>query len=158
VRLLLGFLAGLIWSNWIEYAYHRWAMHWPSFHQPAAARHVLHHSDPSDPTHITMTFGYWAAIFIVNALPYAVVDHMLHLRMLTGVAVAFLAYILVGIEIHLRIHDGRWMPNACKAHHLWHHARPKTNFNIFLPIFDWLLRTKNGGFEVSRKRHPARCG
>jgi len=27
MRFLVGFLAGLIWSNWIEYAYHRWAMH-----------------------------------------------------------------------------------------------------------------------------------
>ena len=41
MRFLLGFLAGLVWSNWIEYAYHRWAMHWPSLYQPAAMRHTL---------------------------------------------------------------------------------------------------------------------
>src|ERR1700756_5464746 len=108
MRFVAGFFAGLVWSNWIEYAYHRWAMHWPSLYQPAAMRHTLHHSAPSDPEHITMTFGYWAAIFIANVLPYAVVDHVLHLRMVTGVTVAFLSYTAVGIEIHLRTHDGRW--------------------------------------------------
>jgi len=143
MRFLMGFLAGLIWSNWIEYAYHRWAMHWPSLYQPAAIRHTLHHSAPSNPEHITMTFGFWTAIFISNVLFAAAVDHLFHLRILTGVAAAFLTYIVVGIEVHLRIHDGRWLPNACRAHHLSHHVRPQKNFNIFLPIFDWLLGTKN---------------
>jgi sterol desaturase/sphingolipid hydroxylase (fatty acid hydroxylase superfamily) len=52
----------------------------------------------------------------------------------------------VGIEVHLRIHDGRWVPDAWKAHHLSHHVRPQKNFNIFLPIFDWLLGSKNLSF------------
>lgn len=141
MRFLLGFLAGLIWSNWIEYAYHRWAMHWPSLHQPAAMRHALHHSAPSNPQHITMTFGFWAAIFVTNVLFFAVADHLLHLRILIGVAAAFLTYIVVGIEVHLRTHDGRWVPDVCRTHHLSHHVRPQMNFNIFLPVFDWLLGT-----------------
>jgi hypothetical protein len=141
MRLLVGFLAGLIWSNWIEYAYHRWAMHWPSLYQPAAMRHALHHSAPSNPQHITMTFGFWTAIFVTNVLFFAVADHLLHLRILTGIASAFLIYIVVGIAVHLRIHDGRWVPDGCRAHHLSHHVRPQKNFNIFLPLFDWLLGT-----------------
>ena len=80
-------------------------MHWPSLYQPAAMRHTLHHSNPP---HITMTFGFWAAIFITNVLLFAVPDQLLHLRILIGVAAAF----LVGIEIHLRTHDGRWVPHA----------------------------------------------
>jgi TPR repeat protein len=63
MRFLAGCFAGLVWSNWIEYAYHRWALHWPSLYQPAAMRHTLHHAAPSDPQHITMKFGFWAAIF-----------------------------------------------------------------------------------------------
>lgn len=142
MRFLAGCFAGLVWSNWIEYAYHRWAMHWPSLYQPAAMRHTLHHAAPSDPRHITMRFGFWAAIFSANVVLFVVLDQRLHLRILTGVAAAFLTYIVVGIEVHLRIHDGRWVPNAWRMHHLLHHVRPRKNFNIFLPLFDWLLVTK----------------
>lgn len=158
MKFIAAFLVGLIWSNWIEYAYHRWAMHWPSLYQPAAIRHTLHHSAPSAPQHITMTFGFWAAILIPNVLIYGVTDYLLHLRMLIGVAVAFLTYIVVGVQIHLRTHDGRWVPDACRAHHLLHHARPQTNFNIFLPLFDWLLGTKNTVRDSSvSKARPAKA-
>lgn len=143
MRLLAGICVGLVWSNWIEYAYHRWAMHWPSLYQPAAMRHTLHHATPSDPQYITMGFGYWAAIFSINALLFAVPDRLLHLRILTGVVAGFLIYVVGGIEVHRRIHDQRWVPHAWRAHHLLHHVRPRTNFNIFLPIFDWLLMSKN---------------
>ena len=143
MRFLLGFFTGLTWSNWIEYAFHRWAMHWPSIYQPAAMRHTLHHSSPSDPQHITITFGYWAAIVVPNVFLFSLADYLLHLRIIIGVVAAFLTYIIVGIELHLRIHDGRWVPGACRAHHLSHHVRPQQNFNIFLPLFDWLLETKN---------------
>ncbi len=148
---LAGFVIGLVWSNWVEYAYHRWAMHWPSLYPPAAMRHTLHHSAPSDPQHITMTFGYWAAIFTMNVLLWAVPDRLLHLRMLPGLATAFLLYIVVGIEIHLRTHDGRWVPESWRAHHLSHHRRPQKNFNIFLALFDRLLGSREKCFLNTRR-------
>jgi sterol desaturase/sphingolipid hydroxylase (fatty acid hydroxylase superfamily) len=95
-----------------------------------------------------MEFGFWTAIFITNVLLFAVPDQLLHLRMLAGIAAAFLTYIVVGIEVHLRIHDGRWVPATWKAHHLSHHVRPQQNFNIFLPIFDYLLGSKNISFSA----------
>lgn len=144
MRFLAGFLVGLVWSNWIEYAYHRWAMHWPSLYQPAAMRHTLHHATPSDPQYITMSFGFWTVIFGMNVVFFATPNQLLHLRILTGVVAGFLAYVVAGIEVHRRIHDGRWVPNVWRAHHLLHHARPRKNFNIFLPIFDWLLASKDG--------------
>jgi len=156
MRLLLGFVAGLIWSNWIEYAYHRWAMHWPSLYQRAAIHHTLHHSEPSNPLHITMTFGCWVVAFITNVPLIAVLNHLLHLQILTAVVAALLTYTVVGIQIHLRTHNGRWVPEACRAHHLLHHIRPQTNFNIFLPIFDWLLGTKAAQPKQSCGTHPAR--
>jgi len=143
MRLLAGFMAGLVWSNWLEYAYHRWAMHWPSLYQPAAMRHTEHHAAPSDPEYITMSFGFWAAILIPNVMLFAVPDQLFHLRVLTGVVAGFLTYVAVGIEVHRRIHNGRWVPRAWREHHLLHHVRPRKNFNIFLPVFDWMLRTKN---------------
>jgi Fatty acid hydroxylase superfamily len=139
MRFGAGFFAGLIWSNFVEYACHRWAMHWPSLYQPAAMRHALHHSAPSHAPHITMKLGFWIGIFIANILLFAVPDHWLHLRILPALAAAFLTYIVVGIEVHLRIHEERWVPEAWRVHHLSHHIRPQKNFNIFLPLFDWLL-------------------
>jgi hypothetical protein len=67
---------------------------------------------------------------------------------LTGVVAAFVTYIALGVEVHLRIHDGRWVPDAWRAHHLLHHVRPQQNFNIFLPVFDWLLGSKISLFPV----------
>jgi xanthine/uracil permease len=139
MRFLAGLMVGLLWSNWIEYAYHRWAMHWPSLYQPAAMTHTRHHAVPTDPAYITMKFGFWVVVFSINLLIFAVPDWMLHLRILLGVVVGFLIYVVVGVEVHLRIHDGRWVPAGWRAHHLLHHVRPHHNFNIFLPVFDWLL-------------------
>ena len=116
--------------------------------QAAAMRHALHHSAPSNPQHITMSIAFWTAIFITNVLLFAVPDQLLHLRILTGVSAAFLTYMVVGIEVHLRIHDGRWVPDAWRAHHLSRHGRPLKNFNTFLPVFDWLLRSKNRSFRA----------
>ena len=101
-----------------------------------------------------MSFGFWTDIFITNILLCAVPDQLLHLRIQTGVAAAFLTYIVVGIEVHLRIHDGRWVPDALRAHHLSHHVRPQENFNIFLPIFDWLQGSKNSSFGAGSLQPP----
>src|SRR5437879_9594881 len=80
MRFLAGFLAGLVWSNWTEYAYHRWAMHWPSLYQPAAMRHALHHSAPSDPRHITMNVRLWSAIFLIIVLFFVFLIHLFSQR------------------------------------------------------------------------------
>lgn len=137
IHFALGLTLGLLWSNFIEYAYHRWAMHWPSLWPRAAETHVSHHSDPSDPSHITMGFWYWAIIFIINIIPFA----LLIPSYILGIATGFILYIVLGIEIHLRIHNGRWIPESWRTHHLYHHRYPRRAFNIFLPIFDRLLRT-----------------
>lgn len=142
MKFFTGCLVGLVWSNWIEYAYHRWAMHWPTLYPPAAMKHTLHHAAPSDPAHITMKVGFWGSIFAINSLLFVLLDYVFHLRILTGVVVAFLIYMVVGVEVHLRIHDGRWVPEPWRAHHLSHHVRPRKNFNIFLPLFDWLLASR----------------
>ncbi len=143
MRFALGLLVGLVWSNWLEYAYHRWAMHWPSLYPAAAMQHTQHHATPSDPEYLTMSMGFWALVFGINLLLFAVPDQLLHLRILAGVIAGFLIYVVVGVDVHRRIHDGRWVPNAWRAHHLHHHVRPRENFNIFLPLFDWLLGSKN---------------
>jgi sterol desaturase/sphingolipid hydroxylase (fatty acid hydroxylase superfamily) len=90
-----------------------------------------------------MTAGFWTAIFVTNVVLFAVPDFLLHLRILAGVTVSFLSYIVVGIEVHRRTHDGRWVPDAWRAHHMLHHVSPHYNFNIFLPIFDWVLGSKH---------------
>lgn len=153
MRLVAGLVVGLVWSNWMEYAYHRWAMHWPSLYEAAAVLHTEHHATPSDPEYITMSPGFWMLIFGINVLLFAVPDQLLHLRILAGVSVGFLIYLVVGVDVHHRIHDGRWVPKAWKAHHLSHHVRPRNNFNIFLPLFDCLLNTKERVVSPLRKRN-----
>lgn len=71
MRFVMGLLVGRVWSNWIEYVYHRWAMHWPSLYQTAGMRH---HAAPSDPEYITMGPGFWMVVSGMNVLlsfPYS---------------------------------------------------------------------------------------
>jgi sterol desaturase/sphingolipid hydroxylase (fatty acid hydroxylase superfamily) len=59
-------------------------------------------------------------------------------------AVSFRAYLVVPEEIHWCIHLGEWLPlglRTAREHHIAHHDRADTRFNVFLPLFDWLFGT-----------------
>src|SRR5205814_587800 len=61
-----------------------------------------------------------------------------------GIILAFALYYVAFEEIHWRMHLGEWLPHflePARAFHLSHHDRPDGRFNVFLPLFDWLLGT-----------------
>jgi Fatty acid hydroxylase superfamily len=147
---LVGFAAGLLWANFFEYAYHRFLLHLPGtfFGQ----KHLEHHATvgtPIEAEHVNLGGSpLWVCLlFAVNCIPVVVVDLLLRIRIAPGVLVAFTIYFIVTEEFHWRIHLGGWLPpgfHAARGHHLAHHARPNARFNIFLPLWDRLLRTSGG--------------
>jgi Fatty acid hydroxylase superfamily len=142
---LAGFIAGLLWANWFEYAYHRFLLHLPRTF--FARRHLNHHISVGTPTEAEhLNFGsspIWIfLLFAANGIPAVVVELMSGVRIVPGVLVAFAVYFITVEEIHWRIHMGEWLPRSfdgARAFHLAHHARPDARFNIFLPVWDALL-------------------
>lgn len=138
----LSFVFGVVWANWFEYAYHRWADHTPGSH--FEKEHRKHHRNPEEIEHINLGENplITAGMFIVNWCPMMALDLYLHWGFSGPLLISFVAYVLFMEEAHWRIHTGEWLPfNMGRVYHLDHHTRPRGKFNIFLPIFDWVFGT-----------------
>lgn len=146
-RWLIGFLAGLLWSNGFEYLYHRYLLHAKRGFQ--ARFHLKHHATTDtieEPEHVNLAASpFWVALmFLLNGAVAVGLDVLFGLRIVSGALLAFGVYFVVVDEIHWRIHLRRRLPPGLRpaaAYHLLHHTRPDARFNIFLPLFDWLLGT-----------------
>ncbi len=145
--LVAGFAAGLLWSNFFEYAYHRWILHWPD--TAAFERHALHHSSvgrPNEPEHLPLggTPKLVAMLFLVNGTPVVLADLLLRIGFAPGVLLGFTTYMILSEDIHWRFHMQEWLPRflePARAHHLLHHDRPHGNYSVFFPLFDKLFGT-----------------
>jgi Fatty acid hydroxylase superfamily len=144
-RWLLGLAIGLIWANAFEYFYHRYLLHWPK--SSFGKGHLLHHlttGGPEEPEHVT--FGnspIWVAmLFAVNGIPTVLADAWLRVGLAPGILTGFSLYLIAVEEIHWRIHLGGWLPPGlgwAREYHMAHHDIPEGRFNVFFPIFDFLL-------------------
>jgi hypothetical protein len=145
LRWVLGFIFGLIWANWFEYAYHRYLLHWPgTFFAEEHLRHHMSVNTPSEAEHLNLGGSpMWVVLlFVINGSPLVAIDCLLHLGTASGLFAAFMVYFIVVEEVHWRLHLGEWLPAACdpaRAYHLAHHERPNSRYNIFLPLWDVLL-------------------
>ncbi|HTV55540.1 MAG TPA: sterol desaturase family protein [Terriglobia bacterium] len=146
-RWLVGLLAGLLWANGFEYLYHRYLLHAKRGFQ--ARFHLKHHATTDtveEPEHVNLAASpFWVAVmFLLNGAVAVGLDVLFSLRIVSGALLAFGLYFVLVDEIHWRIHlRGRLPPGLGSAadYHLMHHNRPDARFNIFLPLFDWLLGT-----------------
>lgn len=143
---LAGFLLGLLWANFFEYALHRWLLHLPrSF---LMREHLRHHasvgtSAEADYVNLGGSPVYIVLLFLINGAPFVATDLALGLGISPSMLLAFAAYMIAEEEIHWRIHLGTlpgWLDFA-RHHHLAHHELPGSRYNIFLPLFDRLLGT-----------------
>jgi Fatty acid hydroxylase superfamily len=152
---LLGLLAGLIWGNAFEYAYHRWLLHRPR--SPLGAGHREHHAHvrtPEEAEHVTLGSSPLniVILFATNGVLAFLISFPLSLwGMLSGVFAGWTIYIIMAEEIHWRIHMNSWLPpgfHFARAYHMSHHDIPNSRYNVFLPVFDLLFR--NTGLGKSR--------
>jgi hypothetical protein len=144
---LIASPVAILWANWFEYAYHRWLDHEPG--SRFEREHRKHHAQPNNEEFHNLgdnplvTMG----MFVVNWTPVLIADLFLKIGFSAPVLFAFVLYVLVMEEVHWRIHENEWVPEAWRRYHYGHHGigqgatGGRSKYNIFLPIFDWLFGT-----------------
>lgn len=147
LNLLISFVAGFIWANYFEYAYHRYLLHLPG--TTLARKHLEHHStvgafNEAENVNLGSAPVWVALLFAINGVPVILADLIFGFHSAPGVLVAFTVYFLLTEELHWRIHLGEPLPpglESMRRYHLAHHLRPNVKFNIFLPLWDLLFGT-----------------
>ena len=145
---IIGLIAGILWANAFEYAYHRYLLHLPgSFF---GKRHLQHHASigtPREAEHVNLG-GSWVwvlVMFAANGIPLIAADLFLRLGVAAAMLLGFSIYFVVVEEVHWRIHMRERLPkflDFARTHHFEHHSYPDGRYNIFLPIFDRLVRPR----------------
>jgi Fatty acid hydroxylase superfamily len=160
-RWLIGIVIGLVWGNGFEYAYHRWLLHRP--HTPLGNGHLQHHVNvgtAEEPEHVTLGRSplHIFPLFLSNGLLVIALDRFLGLRLTSGIMVGWTVYLIAAEEIHWRIHLRGWLPPGlrfARAYHMSHHDIPNVRYNVFLPLFDWILGSSgNSGLTTPAVRVP----
>jgi hypothetical protein len=163
---IVGFAVGLIWGNGFEYAYHRWLLHWPK--SIFGRGHLEHHrtaGGAEQAEHIT--FGRnplnVVALFLGNGILLLLIEFLFKVRIAPGVLIGWAVYLITLEEIHWRLHMESWLPPGlrfARAYHLSHHDIPNRRYNVFLPLFDFLLGNNklptNRLVTESASRHSSR--
>lgn len=141
----LGFLLGFFYANAFEYCLHRFILH--------AGRgfffetHMLHHNTlnaPEAARYVNFSRNPLGvvALFFANAAPFLLLACIFKWGWTAGMFAAFAVYYIAFEEIHWRTHMGGRLPKRLRfaaRHHLLHHAHENGEYNVFLPIFDWLV-------------------
>lgn len=147
LNLVISFVAGFLWANYFEYAYHRYLLHLPG--TSLARKHLEHHmtvgaANEAENVNLGSAPIWVALLFAINGVPVILADLLFGFRSAPGVLVAFTVYFLVTEELHWRIHLGESLPlglESTRRYHLSHHTRPNARYNIFLPLWDLLFGT-----------------
>lgn len=136
---VLGVLAGIAWSTFFEYAYHRWVLHNPK--SRLFQKHADHHThvgQVDEPEHTTFGGGVLPtiALFTLNTIP------ILWLKAWPAVLVGYVCYFLLLEAVHWRIHLGTgWVPKWAQRQHDLHHDQADQRYAVFLPFWDWIFGT-----------------
>ena len=138
-------LSGCLWALALGFILHLAGSYF-------ARRHLVHHratGTPEEAEHVN--FGespLWIVLlFVVNGLPVSALDWLSGLGIAPGMLLAFVAYFVAVEEVHWRIHLGGRLPSVlepARGYHLAHHDMPVGRYNVFFPLFDWLLGTAHG--------------
>jgi hypothetical protein len=147
---LLGAVAGFLYANGFEYCLHRFLLH--SGRGVFSQQHMVHHNtlqSPEAARYVNFSSNPWGvvALFFANAVPFLILEWITRAAWITGIFPSFALYYVAFEEIHWRSHMGGWLPRSVRLaarHHLRHHARDTGRFNVFLPIFDWIIELMPG--------------
>ena len=160
--ILAGLAGGLVYANGFEYALHRYLLH--SGRGIFARQHMVHHTTMNAPEaarYVNFSSNPWGvvALFLANAVPFLILQRIFHPGWVAGVFASFAIYYLAFEEIHWRSHMGGWLPRWLRSaarHHLLHHARDTHRFNVFFPLFDWLLQPASLAWSFHHKKENPR--
>jgi len=159
---LCGVLAGLVYANGFEYCLHRFLLH--CGRGIFAQQHMVHHAtlkSPEAARYVNFSSNPWGvvALFCANAIPFFALEWIFRDGWVAGAFASFALYYMAFEEIHWRSHMGGRLPAAlapAARHHLRHHADDSGYFNVFLPLFDWIVSQLSSGSTQSRVRREIR--
>jgi hypothetical protein len=142
---LCGLVLGFFYANGFEYCLHRFVLH--AGRGVFFEQHMVHHNTlhaPEAPRYVNFSSNPWGvvALFLANGAPFLALQWIFHNTWTAGMFASFALYYIAFEEIHWRTHMGGWLPGWLRGaarHHMVHHARDTGSFNVFLPIFDWLV-------------------
>jgi hypothetical protein len=159
---LFGMIAGFVYANGFEYCLHRFLLH--SGRAIFANQHMVHHTtlkSPEAARYVNFSSNPWGvvALFIANAIPFFILEWIFKNGWVAGAFVSFALYYMAFEEIHWRSHMGGWLPRLltpAARHHLRHHAEDTGSFNVFLPMFDWIVSQLSSSSPQTRVRRELR--
>lgn len=162
MEILAGLVAGLVYANGFEYAVHRYLLH--SGRGIFSRQHMVHHNTMNAPEaarYVNFSSNPWGvvALFFANAAPFLILLRIFHPGWVAGVFASFSIYYVAFEEIHWRSHMGGWLPKWLRPaarHHLLHHAHDTHRFNVFFPLFDWLLQPSSLTWSFHHKKENPR--
>lgn len=159
---LAGLLVGIVFASFFEWTLHKYVMHRPvgkfryAFHAHAVvhhqifkADHTYHLQDDKDKETIPMAWWNGPVLIMIGMIPYVIISLLVKEWAFTlGGLVAFGAYYGTYEYLHWCMH----LPKARRCekpelfrringHHLLHHRYMHKNFNVVLPLADWVLGT-----------------
>jgi Fatty acid hydroxylase superfamily len=143
--LAVGALAGVVYANAFEYVLHRFFLHWGN--GLLDRQHALHHDSvgaPNEARYVNFSTSPQVVIlvFLLNSPAAFAIEFFLHHGIGTGMFLGFTFYYIAYEEVHWRIHMGGWLPGwmrFARRHHMLHHGGFQGRYNVFLPVFDWVL-------------------
>jgi hypothetical protein len=155
---IFGLFAGFVYANGFEYCLHRFLLH--CGHGIFSQQHMVHHAtlkSPEAARYVNFSRNPWGvvALFFANALPFLALEGVFKNGWVAGAFVSFALYYIAFEEIHWRTHVGGWLPGwlaPAARHHLRHHADDSGHFNVFLPMFDWIVWQVSSGGPHTRVR------
>ena len=157
-----GLTIGIVFASFFEWTLHKYVMHRPvwNFRYAFQAHAVVHHQVfKADKTyHIinekdikTIPMAWWngPVLILIGAIPFALISWAVgEWGFVVGGALAFASYYCFYEYIHWCMHlpkarrvEKPWWFRKLNGHHLLHHRYMHKNFNVVLPLADFLLGT-----------------
>ena len=165
---LAGIAVGVVFASFFEWTLHKYVMHRPvwNFRYAFQAHAVVHHQvfkayktyhlhDEKDKQTIPMAWWNGLVLVAIGTIPFALISWLIgqwsftgHWGLTVGGVIAFASYYGFYEYIHWcmhlpkarRVEKPRWF-RKLNGHHLLHHRYMHKNFNVVLPLTDFLLGT-----------------
>lgn len=156
----IAFVVAFVWCSFAEWVLHKFIMHRPFKLIPYGYEHVTSHhakfgGDESyhvreewQKNHVLFTWKEYVLAPLICSALYVSVELAVQKPIWIGCVLATLAYLQAFNSLHWRWHVPsdtwfqrtrifRWM----KERHRVHHLDQDTNYNLILPLGDWLFGT-----------------
>lgn len=158
----IGFILAVFYASFFEWTLHRYVMHRPvgPFKYPYRAHALIHHKifkadhtyhliDEKDKWTIPMAWWNGPVLVLLCNVPFTLAAWIWHRwGLCAGALLAFTAYYSTYEYLHWCMHLPRkrsiersGLFFRLNGHHILHHRYMHTNFNVVLPLADFIMGT-----------------